>query len=191
MLEIKAHKNSHRPRVTGRGNPYKYRYEVIELRHQIETMVSTKEENPVYGIRLSSVGPSRATGSGVVHDPSSMDLAMKLHYLKGVYFFSSRAVEGLTVGRLKETTFEWLNEYYYTSGRVWRSEESGRPYIKCNDCGSRFIEAHSDKTIDEWLETKDRSLENLLVSQQVIGPELSFSPPVLIQVLFWLLVILL
>jgi hypothetical protein len=143
---------------------------------------STKEENLVYGIRLSSVGPSRATGSGVVHELSGMDLAMKLHYLKAVYFFNSHAVQGLTVARLKEAMFEWLNGYYYTSGRLWRSEESRRPYIKCNDCGSRFIEACCDKTVDEWLEMKDCSLQNLLVSQQVIGPELNFSPPLLIQV---------
>ncbi|XP_059447770.1 protein ECERIFERUM 26-like [Corylus avellana] len=145
-------------------------------------MVSSKEESPVYGVRLSSVGPSRWTGSGVVHELSGMDLAMKLHYLKLVYFFSSHAAEGVTVVRLKETIFEWLNHNYYTSGRVWRSEESGRPYIKCNDCGSRFIEAQCDKTVDQWLETKEWSLDNLLVSQQVIGPQLSFSPPLLIQV---------
>ena len=151
-------------------------------------MVSSKEErleSPVYGVRLSSVGPSRWTGSDVVHELSGMDLAMKLHYLKGVYFFSSHAAQGVTLVRLKETIFEWFNHNYYTSGRVWRSEESGRrrPYIKCNDCGSRFIEAQCDKTVDECLETKDWSLHNLLVPQQDIGPELSFSPPLLIQVL--------
>ncbi|GLT64322.1 hypothetical protein SLA2020_368250 [Shorea laevis] len=34
---------------------------------------------------------------------------------------------------------------YYASGRLWRSEESGRPYVKCNDsltlAGSKFIES--------------------------------------------------
>jgi hypothetical protein len=151
-------------------------------------MVSSKEESPVYDVRLSSVGPSRCTGSGVVHELSGMDLAMKLHYLKGVYFFRSHAAQGVTLVRLKETIFEWLNHNYYTCGRVWRSEEPGRrrPYIKCNDCGCRFIEAQCDKTVDECLETKDWSLHNLLVPQQVIGPELSFSPPLRIQVLILL-----
>ncbi|KAH0640615.1 hypothetical protein KY285_037201 [Solanum tuberosum] len=67
-----------------------------------------------------------------------------------------------------------------TNGR-FRRAESGRPYIKCNDCGARFIEAQCDKTLEEWLEMKDTSLEKLLVSNQVLGPELAFSPPVLIQ----------
>ncbi|KAK4585654.1 hypothetical protein RGQ29_023060 [Quercus rubra] len=144
-------------------------------------MALPKEENLVYGIKLSSIGPGRSTGSDAVHDLSNMDLAMKLHYLKVVYFFNSHAAQGLTILRMKETMFDWLNEYYYTSGRL-RRLESGRPYIKCNDCGARFIEARCDKTIDEFLEMKDSSLQNLLVSQQVIGPELSFSPLVLIQV---------
>ncbi|CAN4120839.1 unnamed protein product [Withania somnifera] len=67
-----------------------------------------------------------------------------------------------------------------TNGRLRRAE-LGRPYIKCNDCGARFIEAQCDKTLEEWLEMKDASLEKLLVSNQVLGPELAFSPPILIQ----------
>ncbi|KAF3666916.1 Global transcription factor group [Capsicum annuum] len=67
-----------------------------------------------------------------------------------------------------------------TNGR-FRRAESGRPYIKCNDCGARFIEAQCDKTLEEWLEMKDAPLEKLLASNQVLGPELAFSPPILIQ----------
>lgn len=145
-------------------------------------MVFSKEESLVYGFKLSSVGPAKVSGTDVVHEPSSMDLAMKLHYLRGVYFFDSQSVQGLTIHHIKETMFTWFNEYYHTCGRFRRSD-GGRPYIKCNDCGARFIEAQCDKTIDEWLGMKDwSSLQNLLVSQQVIGPELSFSPPVLLQV---------
>ncbi|KAB1213589.1 Protein ECERIFERUM 26 [Morella rubra] len=149
-------------------------------------MAFSEEDKLVYGNRICSVGPDRLTGSERVHDPSSIDLAMKLHYVKGLYFFSSHAAEGLTPTRLKETMFEWFcHEYYYTSGRL-RKSESGRPYLKCNDCGARFIEAQCDQTIDEWLELdKDCSLQRLLVSQQVIGPELSFSPLVLIQVTYF------
>ncbi|KAB1213591.1 Protein ECERIFERUM 26 [Morella rubra] len=149
-------------------------------------MAFSEEDKLVYGNRICSVGPGRLTGSDRVHYPSSIDLAMKLHYVKGLYFFSSHAAEGLTPTRLKETMFEWFcHEYYYTSGRL-RKSESGRPYLKCNDCGARFIEAQCDKTIDEWLELdKDCSLQRLLVSQQVIGPELSFSPLVLIQVTYF------
>ncbi|XP_015887196.3 protein ECERIFERUM 26-like [Ziziphus jujuba] len=148
-------------------------------------MVFSKEESLVYGFKLSSVGPGKVSGTDVVHELSSMDLAMKLHYLRGVYFFDSQAVQGLTIHHIKETMFTWFNEYYHTCGRFRRSD-GGRPYIKCNDCGARFIEAQCDRTIDEWLGMKDwSSLQNLLVSQQVIGPELSFSPPVLLQITYF------
>ncbi|KAM7489106.1 hypothetical protein LguiB_026590 [Lonicera macranthoides] len=144
-------------------------------------MVSSREDqNIVYNIRLSSVGPGRMTGEDVVHEPTNLELAMKLHYLRGVYYFKSQAFNGLTILKVKESMFPWLNHYYWTCGRMRRSE-SGRPYIKCNDCGVRFIEAQCDKTIDEWMDMKDGLLEKKLVYNQVIGPELTFSPPVLIQ----------
>lgn len=93
-------------------------------------------------------------------------------------------MQGLTIKVIKESMFTWLNDYYVTCGRFRRSPDSGRPFMKCNDCGVRFIEAKCDKTIDEWLELlrEDSELRKLLVSDQVIGPELSFSPPLLIQV---------
>ncbi|XWS13360.1 hypothetical protein CRYUN_Cryun36dG0030900 [Craigia yunnanensis] len=144
-------------------------------------MVFSEQEHLVYNIRLSTVGPGRVTGSDVVHELSGLDLAMKLHYLKGVFFFSSQAVEGLAIMHMKETMFNCFNDYYITSGRIKRTE-SGRPYIKCNDCGVRFVEAVSDKTVDEWLEIGDDSLHNLLVYHRAIGPELSFSPLVFLQV---------
>ncbi|OWM76767.1 hypothetical protein CDL15_Pgr004979 [Punica granatum] len=147
-------------------------------------MVFPKEEKLVHSIRLSSVGPGRVTGTDVVHIPSSLDLAMKLHYLRGVYYFSAQATQGLTIKGIKESTFTWLNDYYMTCGRFRRSPDTGRPYMKCNDCGVRFIEGKCDKTIEEWLEmlSEDCELRNLLVSDHVIGPELSFSPPLLIQI---------
>ncbi|XP_027346864.1 protein ECERIFERUM 26-like [Abrus precatorius] len=145
-------------------------------------MVLAKEdESLVYDVRLSSVGPGRSTGSDVFHNPGGIDLAMKLHYLRVVYFFDSEAAQGLTIMKIKEQMFPWFNHYFITCGRFRRSEP-GRPFIKCNDCGSRFIEAKCDKTILEWLAIKDWPSYKLLVSHQVIGPELSFSPPVLLQV---------
>ncbi|XAR62537.1 Shikimate O-hydroxycinnamoyltransferase [Bertholletia excelsa] len=144
---------------------------------------SSEQNQLVYGIKVSSVGPGKVTGQDVVHDPTNMDLAMKLHYLRAVYYFSSQVFEGLTVPRIKEPMFTWLNEYYYACGRFRRSE-SGRPYIKCNDCGVRFIEAHCAKTLDEWLEMEkeDGGLTKLLLYHQLIGPELQFSPLVYLQI---------
>ncbi|KAG5531393.1 hypothetical protein RHGRI_026123 [Rhododendron griersonianum] len=151
-------------------------------------MVFPKEETLIYGIKLSSVGPGRVTGQDVVHEPTHMDLAMKLHYLRAVYYFKSEAVEGLTTARLKEPMFTWFNQFPAACGRFRRSEVgSSRPYIKCNDCGVRFIEAQCVKTLDEWMEMMEEgeygggSLHKLLVSNQVIGPELPFSPLVLLQ----------
>ncbi|KAF9606110.1 hypothetical protein IFM89_023133 [Coptis chinensis] len=66
-------------------------------------------------------------------------------------------------------------------GRLRRSE-SGRPFIKCNDCGARFIEAKCDMSMNEFLELNDCSLQNRLVYNQVIGPELTLSPLVMIQI---------
>ncbi|BAT75014.1 hypothetical protein LR48_Vigan01g143000 [Vigna angularis] len=139
------------------------------------------EESLVHDVRLSSVGPGRATGSDVFHNPGGLDLAMKLHYLRVVYFFDSEATGELTIMKIKDAMFTSFNHYFIACGRFRRSD-SGRPLIKCNDCGARFIEGKCSKTLEEWLAIKDSSLFKLLASQQVIGPELSFSPPVLLQV---------
>ena len=89
-----------------------------------------EEAGLVYGHRLSSIGPARVTGD-VVYEPSNIDLAMKLHYLRVVYLFDKEAVEGLNLSKhkLKEALFSWLNFYYETCGRFRRSDDTGRPYI--------------------------------------------------------------
>ncbi|KAJ7013679.1 protein ECERIFERUM 26-like [Populus alba x Populus x berolinensis] len=145
-------------------------------------MVSCREDpNLVYDIKLLSAAPGRLTGSDVIHELSGMDLAMKLSYLKGVYFFNSQACQGLTIMQIKGSMFYWLNDYYTVCGRFQRTE-AGRPYMKCNDCGVRIVEARCSKTVDEWLETRDCSLDNLLIYHSPIGPELFFSPSLYMQV---------
>ncbi|KAK8647683.1 hypothetical protein V6N13_121411 [Hibiscus sabdariffa] len=145
-------------------------------------MVSLQQDHDlVYNLKLSSVGPGHVTGSDVVHDLTGLDLAMKLHYLKAVYLFTSHAAEGLTVTNMKEAMFCWCNDYFMTCGRIRRSEPSGRPYIKCNDCGIRFVEGVCDKTVEEWVEMEEDSRWNSLVYHRAIGPELSFSPLVYLQ----------
>lgn len=141
-----------------------------------------EQQSLVYDVRLSSVGPGRSSGLDVFHNPDGLDLALKLHYLKVVYLFDYEAVQGLTISKIKESLFNLFNHYFVPCGRFRRSE-SGRPFIKCNDCGARIIEAKCTKTLDEWVDMKDWSSYKLLVSQQVLGPELSFSPPIFLQVL--------
>ncbi|KAM7259689.1 hypothetical protein ACFE04_015430 [Oxalis oulophora] len=144
------------------------------------------EENLVYGLRLSSVGPSNVTGQDVVHHPSNMDLAMKLHYIKCVYIYNSEAnSKNVSIVRMKEAMFRWLNHHYVMCGRFRRSEEAGgRPYVKCNDCGIRFVEAKCDKSVEEWLELGS-SHDDLLVYYAPLGPELPFSPLVYFQVTYF------
>ncbi|KAI3948037.1 hypothetical protein MKX01_014636 [Papaver californicum] len=145
-------------------------------------MGSSEVETLVYDRKFSSVVPAGVTEENMAKELSCMDIVMKLHYLRGVYFFTSSAVQGLNITHFKEPMFRLLELCCVTAGRI-RKSETGRPFIKCNDSGVRIIEAKTDKTIDEWLEMqKDHySVDNHLVSDQVLGPQLAFSPLVLIQ----------
>ncbi|XP_010277517.1 PREDICTED: protein ECERIFERUM 1-like [Nelumbo nucifera] len=143
-------------------------------------MAPAEVEDPVYDIKLSSVVPASITGEDRVHEFSSMDLALKLHYLRGLYFFKSNMVQGLTIYDYKKHLFKWLEINGVLSGRIRRSE-SGRPSIKCNDGGVRVIEAQCSNTLDQWLEMNDYSLHRRLFPNQVLGPDLGFSPLILVQ----------
>lgn len=138
----------------------------------------------VYGHKQSTVVPASVTGE-VSHDLTNMDLAMKLHYLRGIYYLKkSEIVEQLTILKMKEPMFPWLDMYYQISGRIRQPEEPGcRPFVKCNDCGVRIIEAKCNVTLDEWLDDKE-SLSRCthLVPSKVLGPQLYFSPLTYIQV---------
>lgn len=87
---------------------------------------------------------------------------------------------GLGIKEYKTAMFEWLEKFYVPCGRLRRAK-SGRAYVKCNDCGVRLIEAQCGKSLEEWLEIKDENMEDLLVYEQVIGPEINFSPFALLQ----------
>lgn len=145
-------------------------------------MVSMDVEKLISDVKLSSVVPAKITGADKVHEFTNMDLVMKLHYIKGLYFFNSDAVEGLNIYDFKKPMFHFLELYYEASGRIRRSEDGGgRPFIKCNDGGVRIIEAKSSKTIEKWLAMNDSSVNDQLVYDQVLGPELGFAPLVFIQ----------
>lgn len=151
---------------------------------------SSTQETLIYNVKLSSVGPGEMTRPGMKHEPSSIDLAMKFHYLKGVYYFKSHeAFENITIFQIKEAMFKWLSQFNVVCGR-FRRENCGRPYIKCNDCGARLMEAECAKTIEEWLElisdekihNDGQSLQKKLIFGQPIGPELEYSPNIYLQV---------
>ncbi|XP_037496379.1 protein ECERIFERUM 2, partial [Jatropha curcas] len=136
------------------------------------------------GVRLSSVVPAEVTSDKEDHKLTNIDLALKLHYIRGVYFFTAEAVQGLTIYELKKPMFPWLAQYYTVSGRIRRSENGGRPFIKCNDGGVRIVEAYCDKTIEELMTAIAKNHEDhsrFLVHDQVLGPDLGFSPLVYIQ----------
>lgn len=147
------------------------------------TMVSTSMGSPeVCNRKLTTAVPATQTGENKVSELTDMDLAMKLHYIEGVYFFTSEAAEGLRPEDLKGALFHCLSRFFTASGRVRRSE-TGRPFIKCNDSGIRIVEADCDQTIEQVLATKDHSFHSSLAYTQHLGPDLGFSPLVIIQVL--------
>lgn len=139
--------------------------------------------SPLHDVKLSSVVPKSVTGEGAVHELTGMDLAMKLHYLRVVYYFNREDVDGLDIFALKRPMFDLLDVYCSVSGRI-RQAEGGRPVIKCNDAGVRIIEGQCNKSLDEWLENNngEEARHKQLVSGQIVGPVLHFSPLVLIQV---------
>ncbi|KAJ7965824.1 protein ECERIFERUM 26-like [Quillaja saponaria] len=144
-------------------------------------MASNILDSLIPSIKISTVVPAQATSEHKnFYELTNMDLAMKLHYIKAVYFFKREAVQGLTTYDFKKPMFQLLDLYSHVSGRI-RKSETGRPFIKCNDAGVRIVEADCDKTIHEWFELKGYSLDRSLVYCQVLGPHLGFSPLVFMQ----------
>ncbi|XP_019098110.1 PREDICTED: protein ECERIFERUM 26 [Camelina sativa] len=137
-------------------------------------------QGPIHSIRLSTVGAARPTETGTTHEPTGLDLAMKLHYLKAAYIYSPETARDLTVRHMKESMFMLFDQIAWTTGRFSR-RDSGRPYIKCNDSGTRFVEGQCNLTVEEWLSQPDRSVDEFLVYHQPIGPELTISPLIYVQ----------
>ncbi|XP_058069355.1 protein ECERIFERUM 26-like [Magnolia sinica] len=143
-------------------------------------MVSGDVQNPLHAVKTSSVVPAAVTGETAVHELTNMDLAMKLHYLRTVYYYNKEAFDGLDILSIKRPMFRWLDFYSTVAGRIRRSD-AGRPFIKCNDSGVRIIEGRCNETLDEWLDKKEWDLHKHLVPSQVIGPEMLFSPLAVLQ----------
>ncbi|XP_040379422.1 protein ECERIFERUM 26-like [Oryza brachyantha] len=149
-------------------------------------MVLEGEQTPaaaVHGHRLSTVVPSSVTGE-TNYDLADADLAFKLHYLRGVYYYpAGDAVRGLTIKALKDPMFPWLDAYFPVAGRIRRADaDDRRPYIKCNDCGVRIVEVRCDRDLDDWLRDDAPDRLRQLCYDKVLGPELFFSPLLYVQV---------
>ncbi|XP_065865140.1 protein ECERIFERUM 2-like [Euphorbia lathyris] len=137
--------------------------------------------------KLSSVVPAEVTADEVKdHRLTNIDLALKLHYIRGIYVFSAEAIEGATIEDFKKPMFPLLHLFYTASGRIRRSE-TGRPFIKCNDSGVRIVEVFSEKSIEEWFDNRyfNHHDWSFLVHHQVLGPDLGFSPLVYMQFTFF------
>ncbi|XP_023750489.1 protein ECERIFERUM 26-like [Lactuca sativa] len=137
-------------------------------------------EAKLSNIRLSTVVPGEVTAANTIRRCTNADLAMKFHYIKGVYFFTKEAADGLIIFELKTAMSYLLNLYSTVAGRIRRRLENNRPFIKCNDSGIRVVEAESNTTVDEWVEMKC-DVSELAYSGHVLGPDLEFSPLVSIQ----------
>ncbi|XP_057975038.1 protein ECERIFERUM 2-like [Malania oleifera] len=142
-------------------------------------------------VKMSSTVPSRVTGEDKVHEFRNIDLAMKLHYLHGLYFFQNDAVRGLHVNDFKDPTFPWLDIFCMTPGRIRRhsapdgsSSSSGRPFLKCNDSGIRYAEARCNYALHDCMAAvgRDPSLRYRLIAGEPLGPHLFFSPLIYLQI---------
>ncbi|CAK8568172.1 unnamed protein product [Lathyrus sativus] len=130
--------------------------------------------------RISTVVPATPRGENDgEHNLNSMDLLMKLHYIRSVHLFDSEAAQNLSFSDLKAPMFPLLDSCSHVSGRI-RISESGRPFIKCNDAGVRVAEWRCEKTLREWMDEKEYSVDGL-VHDHVLGPDLAFSPLVFVK----------
>lgn len=136
---------------------------------------------PSLSSRISTVVPATPRGEqNSAYQLNYMDLVVKLHYIRSVYFFNSESVQGFTMSELKKPMFPLLDPYSHVSGRIRRSE-TGRPFIKCNDAGVRIAESHCDRTLQEWFRENGNAVHGL-VHDHVLGPDLAFSPLVFVKV---------
>ncbi|CAJ1971669.1 unnamed protein product [Sphenostylis stenocarpa] len=139
------------------------------------------EETQPLSSKISTVVP--ATPRGDEHSVwhlSSMDLLLKLYYIRALYFFINDAAQGLSIYDLKKPMFPLLDHVIHLSGRI-RFSESGRPFIKCNDAGVRIAESHCDLTLLEWFHENGCSIHHGLLHDHVLGPDLGFSPLVFVK----------
>ncbi|MED6224990.1 hypothetical protein PIB30_089464, partial [Stylosanthes scabra] len=136
--------------------------------------------------RISTVVPATPRGDqNGAYQLSYMDLLMKLHYIRPVFLFAAKSVQGLTISDLKRPMFPLLDTYSHVSGRIRRSE-CGRPFVKCNDAGVRIAESERDVTLREWFDENINGCvrevgDDGLVHDHVLGPDLGFSPLVFVK----------
>ncbi|GER47803.1 HXXXD-type acyl-transferase family protein [Striga asiatica] len=139
------------------------------------------DQSLIFDIKLSTVVPASITGEDKVREFTAADLAVKLHHITTVHFFSPEAAAGLSVQDLKAPMFQWLQLYYPISGRIRRHKAGGRPFVKCNDSGVRIVEAKCATTVEKWL-AAEGSHGRLVYRQPMLARDLGFTPLVILQV---------
>lgn len=140
--------------------------------------------------KYSTVVPAAMTKeTSIVHELTDMDLAMKHHYLCGLYYF--RDIAHFETMVLKEPMFRLLVTYFPVAGRIRVDDVTGRPYIKCNDSGIRIVEARCNVSLEEWVllhgtgvvDLEEEGFKHQLVPRHFIArpPEHQLSPLLLVQ----------
>lgn len=166
-------------------------YYTYQLSLSLSLSKKEMKASPVTNVKISSVVPALVTGENKPRKLTPMDLAMKLHCVRAVYFF--KGTREFTTADLKNNMFGLLQLqcFYHITGRIRMSDNgpssAGIPYLRCNDSGIRFVQANVEEfTVEEWLDLDDRSIDHrFLVYNQVLGdPDLIFSPLVFLQVLW-------
>ncbi|XP_078437492.1 protein ECERIFERUM 2-like [Wolffia australiana] len=124
--------------------------------------------------KFSTVVPAESSGEGRPVRLDDLDLALRLHRLRLVFFFSGPA-GSVPTPDLKLPFFPLLKPFFPSCARV-RVSGSGRPFLHCNDCGVRIVETRSESPMDRWLDTHAP-----LAPDVVLGSDVNFSPLVAIQ----------
>lgn len=95
---------------------------------------------------------------------SVLDRIMEPNHIRIVFYYDhpvGRAAGELTK-KLTESLSEVLSSFQIVTGRLVKAPE-GHWMIKCNDAGTRTIEARAKGSVVEWLQNVDREKELELV----------------------------
>ncbi|KAH9296857.1 hypothetical protein KI387_028539, partial [Taxus chinensis] len=144
--------------------------------------METVSDGVVVKGKPSTVVPAKPTGYNITHSLNNLDTSLRLHYIRALYYFRKPGLEEWSIIKWKEALFYVLNLYPVIAGRLAVEEGTGRPYVKCSDNGIRFFEADCRAVLEGKNDMRDCVFEQDLCPVQPLGPDLSISPLLLIQI---------